>query len=249
MSNQDNVFEANQTSSATTQDADTSSNTAFEEWVGEGKKYSSVEDLAKSAMYSQDHIKSLERERDQLREDVDKNNSLDSILDRISSQQETSTTQETPSEKSQLKSEDITSLINDQVQSLFEKQQLQSLADSNKGKVNDSLMQKYGSKASDVLEAKAKEVGLSVEQIGKIAETSPEAVLAYFANTPVPQSVPRMEGSFNTETSDGVSNNVKTGTSAYYSKLRKDDPKLYYSNKIQFEMVNKAKELGDSFYQ
>jgi len=223
----------------------------FSEYVGPGKKYETMEELAKSAIYAQEYIKSVERERDQLREDVTKQNSLESVLDQITSQQQTtSTTQETPSELSQQvsKPEDIASIIDEKVSDLFTKREQEVQAKTNRDSVNNTLLQKYGERASEVLQAKAAEVGLTLDQIGKMAETSPQAVLAYFkeAGSSAPQ---RTESSFNTSAVDGISNNIKEGTSAYYSKMRKENPSLYYSDKIQYEMVKKAKELGSSFYQ
>jgi len=248
MSNQDDLFNQNTLTDNTPESEKKptpSTEELFSEWVGEGKKYSSIDKMALSAVHSQEYIQSLERERDQLREDMSKNTSLDGILNQMTSKNQEST-QGTPPETSAIRAEDITSLVKDEVANMFTHDKQQLIADNNRAEVNQALQNKFGDRSLEALQRKSEEVGLTVEQMGKMAETAPKAVLEYFKD--VTPSAQRTEGSFNTSTSS-ISSDIKSGTSKYYSKLRKDNPNLYYSNKIQLEMVTKAKELGSAFYQ
>lgn len=240
MSNQDDLFDKSNSNPEGNENPD------FTDLVGEGKKYSTVEKLASSAADAQRYISSLERERDELREDVSKGTSLDSILDHITSKNNQVAEQGTPPAPSQVNQGDITSLVRDEVTNLFKQDRQQSIYDMNRNKVQDRLKEKFGDKASEVLKSKAAEVGLTVEKMGELAQTSPQAVLEYFKD--VTPSAQRTEGSFNTD-STSVTNSIKVGTQSYYNQIRKEDSTKYFSNKIQLEIQKSAKELGDAYYQ
>lgn len=46
--------------------------------------------------------------------------------------------------------------------------------------VNETLIARFGDKAGEMLKAKADELGLTVQELGELAQKTPKAVLAYF---------------------------------------------------------------------
>ncbi len=83
----------------------------------------------------------------------------------------------------------------------------QNKAIANETAVNDALKAKYGDKVLEVVQAKALQLGLTLQDLGQLSQRSPQAVLAYFdakpstgslqtssVNTTSLQSQPAVEG-------------------------------------------------------
>src|SRR5690606_2270454 len=117
---------------------------------------------------------------------------------------------------------------------------------TNVDKVAQRLSDEYGSvqKANEVVNAKAKELGVSVEWLMDAAGKSPNAFFATIGlngahsnNTPVSFS------ERNVRDGGGSKKNYK-----YFEELRKSNSKAYYSAPVQRELFTARKELGDAFY-
>ncbi len=80
------------------------------------------------------------------------------------------------------------------------------------------------------------------------ASTSPQAFynLIGLDGVKKQQELPR-EGSVNTESMSQHSG-VNPYSYKWYQQMRRNDPKQYYTPKVQMEMHRKAAELGDNFY-
>jgi len=190
---EDNIFDQ-----TTTNDQQTSNPApAFQiptealDFVGDGRKYSSVEDALKSVPHAQKHIQTLESELAQAKEELTKRRSAEELLEEIRSELTTEhTTQAVAFDESKL-----VQLV-DQTLSLKEKQRA---AEHNAIKVADKFTSSFGDKAQEVYNALAKDSGMSVQELNALAAKSPNAVLK-LAGLLKGGSIPsRSSGSVNTE--------------------------------------------------
>jgi hypothetical protein len=146
--------------------------TELTEWVGEGKKYRTVEDAMKSVPHAQSHIQKLEAERVALQEELAKRKAAEEVLAEIKAA--STKTVETPA-----KSVDEATIAAIAARTLEQREQTR-IYESNAQSVAGTLKEKFGDKAEDVYKAKAAELGLSIEDFNAMSRKSPKAVLAFF---------------------------------------------------------------------
>lgn len=178
------------------------------EFVGEGKKYASVEDALKSVPHAQSHISNLEKELAELREQVDKVRNIEEVLAKMEEKANKSNDSETTTSV-EVDEEAIAKLV----ESTLTKRQQQELADANILAADKGMKEVYGEKAQEVLVSKAKDLGLSVEDLMKTAARSPKAFLSLMGatNSPTDKGVSHIKSSVNTDTFSGKQTDQPTG--------------------------------------
>ena len=171
------------------------------EFVGQGKKYQSVEDALKSVPHAQKHIQSLEAELADLKEEVVRRRTTEELLDEIKSGilPNEATTQQVGLDK-----EELANVVNRTI----EFREAQQRAKSNTQSVADKFKEKFGDNAQTAYETLAKDSGLTIQQLNTLTATSPNAVLK-LANLASQQSnvVSKTSSSINTEALGNTSNN------------------------------------------
>lgn len=140
------------------------------DFVGEGKKYRSAEDALRSVPHAQEHIKTLESELAQAREELTRRKTAEELLDELKSgnQQVENTTQNVGFDQ-----DTIMNLVNQTI----EQRDRQSKAQTNASAVAAKFTEQYGTQAQEVYNKIAQEAGLTVEQLNNLAATSPNVVL------------------------------------------------------------------------
>jgi len=223
----------------------------IEQLVGEGKKFKSVEELAKGKLEADRHISEITQTLSELREEVAKQDYAKDLLAKLQDKGADSNTANSASENNAGNSangnttqnaSDIETLVE---QAILKKEQSRSV-EHNIAKANEAIVAQYGEKAAEVVKAKAQELGISVERLKEIAAESPTAFLQLVGGTVkkadtsvLPKSSVRSE-SFNSTTSDR--------TFQYYQNMRRENKSLYYSPKIQRTLMEDRQRLGDKFY-
>ena len=139
------------------------------ELVGDGKKYSSVEDALKSVPHAQKHIQTLESELATLKEELMKRRTTEELLDEIKSGVQ-------PKENPQGVEFDQDKLMQ-LVDQTLEVKERQRLAKSNASQVAAKFTEKFGTEAENVYKSVAKDNGLSEQQLNSLAASSPNVVL------------------------------------------------------------------------
>jgi hypothetical protein len=139
------------------------------ELVGEGKKYSSVEDALKSVPHAQKHIQTLESELVSLKEELAKRKTTAELLDEIKSGVQ-------PKENPQNVEFDQDKLMQ-LVDQTLEFKEKQKQAKSNASQVASKFTEKFGNQAEIVYKNIALENGLSEQQLNSLATSSPNIVL------------------------------------------------------------------------
>lgn len=141
------------------------------------QKYKDVMTALDALKHTQDHVKTLEDENKALRESKTQSDTIEEALKRLSAK-------DTPTEKTnseEIDAEKIKSLTAETIKELDAAKK----RETNKDEVSKALIAKYGSseKAKEVYLDKAKELGVSVDMLKSLAETSPKAVMAYFGSS------------------------------------------------------------------
>lgn len=215
------------------------------EFIGEGKKYATVDDAINSIAPAQEHISNLEKEMGELREELTKRESAQEILNRIDA---SNSGKDTPS--AGLDKEAVAQLVNETVS----QRDTQRVLDANKSEVNDKLTTIFKDKAGEVVSNKARELGVSVEYLQSTAEQSPKAFYQIMGLTD--KSYSKKQESINLKSDvdtsnlkDNLSGSIQYGTYKYYQALRKENPGNYYTVEVQRNLHKHAKELGDNFYK
>lgn len=219
----------------------TPSNSAFEILVGEGKKFSDPEALAKGKLEADTFVTQLQKENQELRDELTKRLTAEQMLDKIKEESKTS------NENTTQMSEDA---ISNLVKSTVTQMTAEEKAAANVRKADAILAERYGDKRGEIVAKKAAEYGLTSEQLGQMAAHSPDAVIKLISDEPATPSHRPTEGSINTEALNTANkqNVVKEDTYAYFEELRKKDPGAYFSPRVQNRMMKLAAEKGAAFY-
>ena len=152
---------------------------ALQELVGKGKKFENEEALAKGKVEADQFIDHLKDENKGLRDTItelqDKlaKQEVDSLRSQLSKSAEGTKTEEaTPS---QLSTEDLERLVEEGIT----KRETQRTAKENLDKTNRDLIAHFGDpeKASEAVRVRAEALGISTQEISKMAAKSPALVM------------------------------------------------------------------------
>lgn len=217
------------------------------ELVGEGKKFRTPEDLAKGKHQADQHISTLERENNELREWAaklaDENKakaSWEELIDRMNKQPSESnpTHHADDVRKPEFDESKIKSLVSSTVSEMERARREQD----NLMLVRNKLQEYYGDSYQNVLQTKMKEFGLN--DVDTMAKTSPQALLQLMK--PVQSNEQYQAPPRSTMTSSSMKPPQKR-TWTYYQELKKANPKLYFDKDTALQMVRDANELGKDF--
>jgi|TARA_R110002074_G_scaffold7091_9_gene30907 hypothetical protein len=237
-----NVFEGGDNQPA-------SEESLVDQLVGEGKKFNSIEDLAKGKAASDTHIDNLESQLAGMKEELDKRMTSEDQITRLLSERNQER-QENPSvggTTPTVSQEELAELVRQTV----DQSKSEDTAKGNETKANEHLHKLYGDKASEVVANKARELGLSVDFMQSVARKSPEAFYNTLGIESSRQSVPTLSGdSVNTEVlhNQPGSSGPKPNTYAWYEAKRKENPRQFWDAKVQAQLFKDRQEMGDGFY-
>ena len=161
------------------QDQELTGADALKSLVGEGQKYTTVEELAKAALHGQKHIARLEQEAATLRDSSLKAKGVDDILAALKGQADAGERNQQSQDPGRAEPPvDISSLVTAE----FEKRDAvarTAVGDANRQKVVAALSAKYGAKAGEVYAATGQQLGVDLDEL---ARKSPDAVMKLVAD-------------------------------------------------------------------
>lgn len=164
------------------------------EFVGEGKKYKSVEDALKSVPHAQSHIQTLEEKVAAMEAELAKRKAAEELLEDIKQgvQQPGNTIP-----KVDLNPEQVSELVRQTLQ----QEKVREAHEGNIKSVVATFLGAFGDKAKAEAEYNklAADNGLSVDQMNNLAATSPEVVLKLAGLKKQPLPVGKTTGSINTQ--------------------------------------------------
>lgn len=185
-------------------------------YVGEGKKFATVEELDKGYAHANDHIGKIESENAQLREQLEaatsQSDAVNKVLEALKGNTEVKDQQQDQQQSHQgVTKEEMTEVV----ANLLQQQQQESVAETNVSKVEQALTDKYGEKAKEMFDQKAKELNVNLEQL---SQQSPDAVIQLFGNATAPQP---SVGDSSVDTSN-LGRPTNYGTKAYWDNEYKE---------------------------
>ncbi len=216
-----------------------------------GENWKDPEVLAKGKLEADGYIKNLEDQLKQMREDIQKQDYAKTLLEELQNKATsptnvksvvanndnnggTNTDGNTPPQVS----EDILKSL---VERTLTERERDSTVKQNLAFVDQELEKTYGTEAPAVVQKKAQELGLSVQRLQELASESPNAFFNLIGEPKKPFQ-PIVQGSVRTEGVNMQSSSERNFD--YYQKLRRENKSLYYTPKVQREMMADATRLG-----
>lgn len=225
---------------------------ALEQLVGEGKKFKTVDDLAKAYTNANSHIDELRTDLQSTREFISEE--LKKLAEQRNQEPPKTPVIETgsiPNPAPVAPASDPVEDLDTRIAKALESRDTLTRLQNNANLVQEVLVEQLGSieKAAEAVISKASELGLNPQDMKELAAKSPKAFLATMGinaeakpksnTTPAPRSDVN-PNAFNT--------GPKPNTYAYYESIRKSDPKLYWNAKTQSAMHKAAQEMGEDFF-
>lgn len=224
----------------------------LEELVGENKKYKDPAQLAYSKVHADATIEKLKQEMESMRNELSSRLAMEEVLKKIeeSSTQKQGSTEfqhqreqsgsEEQKANSQISQEEIKKLVQE---TLFATESAKK-AQQNLEKFQKEVVDKWGEESAFKLKEEASQLGLTIDQIKKLASENPTATI-------------RMLGIVNARTNNtftpapsGSSGFKSNGTQvghSYYENLRKSNPAEYWTPKVQNEIFKLAQTNPNYF--
>ena len=238
---------------AKTEQAQTQTEQSFVERLvqAKGENWKDPEVLAKGKLEADGYIKNLEEQLGQMREDLKKQEYQAQILDQLQNKATESTAVKPEVSNNNgsttegntnptLSEEDLKSLV----EQTLNQREIDSTVSNNLKLVDEELEKSYGTEAQAKIQEKAQELGMSMERIKEIAAESPNAFFALIGE-PKKTFSPMVQGSVRTE---GVNMQASAERDwSYYQKLRRENRNLYYTPKIQQQLMEDKSRLGSKF--
>lgn len=221
--------------------------------VGDGKKYKSVEELAKAYINADMHINELKTSLDELKK---KDGSLDEIVNLLRNQPVPPAPGPQPPARSEppaqtLKPEDITK----SVETVLNEREKKNKIEFNKSESMRLLGEKYGSEEGAVLALKKVINGDATirEVVDRLGSSNPEALLKFMASQlPELTDGPNTPGALGKPSAAAVLPTGKGLTWSGAQQIRKDNPKLYKSPAFRAQLEQAAAAAaknGIDFYK
>ena len=216
--------------------------------VGEGKKFKTVDDLARGKFESDRVIAARERELQELREELAKRVTMEELIQKV---QTTRTPEpnvqapepnQPPAAPNSLSEEDLERRI----RAIQEKTTQEARQAANAELVTDTLLKTYGTedKANEVVNAKAKELGVPVKWLQDMATQSPSALFNILGVTGTAHSsVSAPRSTANAAIVAHESAGPKAGTYAAYQEQYRDNIGMkqeYFTPKVQNQIMKDA---------
>lgn len=221
--------------------------------VGEGKRYATVEDLAKAKLHADEFIEQLKNEGHELRQDLDQRLNAEEMLEEIKKTRDEITAKAaeagagatTPG----LDKEAISALVSDSIA----ESDRQKVSEQNILTVDTKMKELYGDKATEVLKKKAAELNVGVDFLKGVAEKSPDAFFNTIGvSTPKGTTTPGAPtGGTNSEALRVVNegSQVEANTWEHFEKIRKENPRRYFSTEVQNKLFEARKNNPEGFYK
>lgn len=230
----------------------------LETLVGEGKKFKSVEALAKGKILSDAFVERLKEENRLAREEIERlrqergnESKIDVLLQRLQgnqAQMSSGFNQPTESREAPIQNEPVSpELIAENVLSLIEKRTNERTELENINYVGLSLKESFGSDWKNKLREFGNSLGVDEVIIDSWVKKNPKALVEQVRKAFKPASPPvNVRNSFNTSGLNVDSTGARN--MSYYKKIKEKDPKRYWSNAVQLDMHKDALKLGEKFF-
>ena len=215
--------------------------------VGEGKKFKTVEDLARGKLEADAFIETLKSEQMEMRqtlkefeEQMQKMKTVGEVLSERKAQDQDG------NQPNQITAEEIVKLVDERLT----KQTTAQAAAANREKANAHILKYFNGDSAKAREHVAKEaerIGVDRETLGELSAKSPEAFLR-LVGIGQPKANPGV--AFDSAVNpDATEHTSQVRDAAYYSALRKKLGSRFYEQDIQQQRMRDRTALGDRFFK
>ena len=224
--------------------------------VGEGKKYPSVSELAKGAIFKDAHIKKIEKENAELRQKITSDASIKDLIEALSnksdsdtSNKDTNTTSEPKEEvKNVVNPDDIVNKVLEQINT----QRMRETAEANLNLVKTKLQEAFGPSYQNKLMELVTDLDLPQETVDNLAKTRPQSLLKLLRvdgtssnskdslYSAPPRTVENTVGKYNGK--------AEVRNEKYWEDFYKRDPLKYNSEEMRKLRMADALKLGENYF-
>lgn len=213
----------------------------LQELVGDDKKFKDVKALAKGKAYSDAAIEVLKRKVDELQSELTGKMNLEAFITEMKKTREIPDPTPpvlTPDTSVQFNAQDLDNKFEEYIQ----KREARVKAETNLEKVTRVMEQNFGPDAKLVVNKKAKDLGMSLQDLQNLALRSPQA---FFSLVGASEQAQRSAPSF-PQPGLNTSNQSTQGLRGkkFYEKMKRDDPKLYNKPETTIQMMKDAAAWG-----
>ena len=163
------------------------------EFVGEGKKYATVEAALKSVPHAQKHIMTLEEELANAKAELEKRRTAEELVEQIKNQgfPKSETTPQTEG----LSADSVAEIVKSQLSQL----EVERKAKENTTQVVKAFQAKFGEKAEEMFIKVAEESGIPIAALNNLSASSPSAVFKLAGIDAPNKAITKPTSSVNTE--------------------------------------------------
>lgn len=223
----------------------------IEDLVGEGKKFKTVEDLARGKLEADRFIEKLKSETEGLRTELNTRIGLTEFLDQIKNSN-TQPNQPTGNNQPREGGETATALTPDQIEEMLDRKLTEKekarIASENLRVTKQKLAEAFGPNYVNKLNEEAQALGLSKDYMNNLAATAPQALFKLLgvdtARAPAQDLFTPPSNGFRSQTATAPVER----TQAWYNALKAKDPKTYWDAKTQVQLHKDAIRLGERFF-
>jgi hypothetical protein len=205
--------------------------------VGEGRKYKTIEELAKAYVHIDGFAETLKSENATLREQLAKASTLDDVLERLKAPAPSQSDQTDGKSQSGLTVQDVAKIVSDTLTGM----ESQRTREGNLLKADTAMKQLFGEKAKEVFDKEASTPEMR-KALMELATVSPEKFVAVFAPGRSSAASADNKTSVNTGALENFSASGRSADATckeFYDEMRRKDPAKFYSHSVQLQM-NKA---------
>jgi len=246
---------------AASQTNDGSGQSFLDKYVGEGKKYKDVEELAKAYDNANTFIPTLKSDLDSMKDFMTAQfGELAKNANRNPSEPPANSNGDggepaNPAPASPPKNGDGEEVdLNERIRQALEERDTEKRLQKNAQITEEAMIKHFGTKeaAVEAVRTKAQEMGVGPDWLANSAFNSPAAffkIMDISTEAPKSNNTPGSSSDVNPQRLSDFSPSVKPGTYAHYDSLRKTDPKKYWNPETQAQMMKDAMRLGNDFYK
>jgi len=218
--------------------------------VGEGKKFKTIEDLAKAKLESDAFILRLQDEQKGLRDDLNNRVRLEELLEALENRQdggtENSGNNQSRNNSPDANSPDLETIIEDKLT----KREAARTASENTALVEQTIKDYFGDDYKTKLQARMRAEGVDEALATQLAKTNPRQLFKLLGmNTQRQDQTPTVPTS---RTNVPLTPNQGQRNYKFYSDLRKSDPSRYWAPDVQLQLHKDAiaaANRGEDFYK
>ena len=208
--------------------------------------------IAKGKVESDLFIEHLKERQDELRKDYlelrERHNAgprLEELINQISSRTPEQSNSNAPDAK------DIQPAIDPKQLEILVTSKIQEYETSKKQEENyrivkEKLTERFGNNYQNILNKQAVELGLTPDDVNNLALNKPKVLFKALGLDE--QKTEGFQSPPSSNFRSSFTPNVEVRNRTYYTKMRDEKPELYRSPKIQLQMFEDAKKLGEAFF-